>query len=275
MLRTLVRGLLRRRAGLSGGRQVPRIEASARGVVIDEGNLASFIAIARSPASRYLPLVYPQLVAGPLHVKVLSDKRMPVGAMGIVHVRNHIEQVHAIDSGACLDLHVMAEGHRVVKHGAEIDLLTEVTVDGEVAWRAVTTILARGPWGSGEGSTKASDPLPSEGEIVWNVPENIGRKYRKVSGDVNPIHLHALPAKLLGFERAIAHGTWTLSRCAAELGESDESVCLDVHFRRPVFLPGVVRFRSSDTSNGVDFELLNRNGDKQHLFGHLSSAQDR
>ena len=39
-----------------------------------------------------------------------------------------------------------------------------------------------------------------------------------MSGDVNPIHLHALTARAMGFPRAIAHGMWTYARTLAPLG---------------------------------------------------------
>jgi len=50
------------------------------------------------------------------------------------------------------------------------------------------------------------------------VPAGLGRRYSRVGGDINPIHLFDVTAKLFGFDRAIIHGMWTLARCVAELG---------------------------------------------------------
>ncbi|MDQ9817487.1 MaoC/PaaZ C-terminal domain-containing protein, partial [Acinetobacter bereziniae] len=43
----------------------------------------------------------------------------------------------------------------------------------------------------------------------WNILENTGRRYAKVSGDFNLIHIHAITAKAFGFKQAIAHGMWS------------------------------------------------------------------
>lgn len=40
----------------------------------------------------------------------------------------------------------------------------------------------------------------------WSLASDLGRRYARVSGDINPIHLHALSARAFGFRRAIAHG---------------------------------------------------------------------
>ena len=53
------------------------------------------------------------------------------------------------------------------------------------------------------------------GTIRWRVPDDIGRRYAKVSGDVNPIHMSSLTAKALGFKRAIAHGMWVKAHALA------------------------------------------------------------
>ena len=62
-----------------------------------------------------------------------------------------------------------------------------------------------------------------------------------MSGDVNPIHLHPLTAKAMGFPRAIAHGMWTYARTLATLGhKAIEPGKSTVWFGKPVLLPGTV-----------------------------------
>ena len=62
-----------------------------------------------------------------------------------------------------------------------------------------------------------------------------------MSGDVNPIHLHALSAKAMGFPRQIAHGMWTYARTLAALGRTSLGPSSSsVWFTRPVFLPSTV-----------------------------------
>ena len=52
---------------------------------------------------------------------------------------------------------------------------------------------------------------------TWRIPDDAGRRYAKVSGDVNPIHLSGLTAKAFGFKRAIAHGMWVKARVLGAL----------------------------------------------------------
>ena len=80
-----------------------------------------------------------------------------------------------------------------------------------------------------------------------------------MTGDVNPIHLHSLSARLFGFKRAIAHGWWTTGRCAAAL-DVDAAVAgrrLEIAFRRPVLLPSAPILCSRPTPpDGVEFALF-------------------
>jgi acyl dehydratase len=76
---------------------------------------------------------------------------------------------------------------------------------------------------------------------VWRLRGDLGRRYAAVSGDVNPIHLHPLTAKAMGFPTAIAHGMWTYARTLAALGPAAGGPSTSrVWFRKPVLLPGSV-----------------------------------
>ena len=58
---------------------------------------------------------------------------------------------------------------------------------------------------------------------------------------MNPIHLHALSARTMGFPRAIAHGMWTAARTLATLGPAASGPSTSaVWFRKPVLLPSTV-----------------------------------
>jgi hypothetical protein len=80
-----------------------------------------------------------------------------------------------------------------------------------------------------------------------------------VTGDINPIHLHAVPAKAFGFSQAIVHGWWTTGRAAAELGV-DEVVPgrrLEIAFKRPIVLPSTpILCSRSGATGGVEFALF-------------------
>ena len=82
----------------------------------------------------------------------------------------------------------------------------------------------------------------------WSLDGGLGRRYGAVSGDVNPIHLHPLTAKAMGFPRAIAHGMWTYARVLGALGRRPEGPSTShVWFKKPVLLPGKVDLVVSGT----------------------------
>jgi acyl dehydratase len=83
--------------------------------------------------------------------------------------------------------------------------------------------------------------------VEWRLPGDLGRRYGAVSGDRNPIHLHALTARAFGFPRAIAHGMWTKARALAALEATlPDAYTVDVAFKKPILLPGRVTFAAEE-----------------------------
>ena len=98
---------------------------------------------------------------------------------------------------------------------------------------------------------------PAAGVIL--VPEGQGRAYAAVAGDVNPIHLHALTAKAMGFPRAIAHGMWTYARALAVLGPATAGPSRShAWFGKPVLLPSTVELVVDDGSDPAVVGLRSR-----------------
>jgi acyl dehydratase len=137
--------------------------------------------------------------------------------------------------------------------------------------------LASAPAESAGGDAGREQPVARQ-SAVWNLPGDLGRRFAGVSGDRNPIHMHALSAKLFGFPRAIAHGMWTKARCLAALErELPDAFAVAVDFRKPILLPGEVAFGaeaardSSDPGHdgGMRFAVWSRGGGVRHLDGLL------
>ena len=105
-----------------------------------------------------------------------------------------------------------------------------------------------------------------------DVAADQGRRYGSVSGDYNPIHLHAMTAKLFGFKRAIAHGMWTLARTLAEVEDdlpADGRVFLEVGFKRPVYLPSTIVLDASKSNGALFLEARAPRGDTLHLLANI------
>ena len=102
----------------------------------------------------------------------------------------------------------------------------------------------------------------------WRAPADIGRRYAKVAGDYNPIHLSAPTAKLFGFPQAIAHGLWNTARSLAALGEHlpAAQIEIDVEFRKPVRLPSDVTLLASAAGSSGEWWLKGA-GEIEHMVG--------
>ena len=122
-------------------------------------------------------------------------------------------------------------------------------------------------------------PPRSEAEEIaasaeWRLGGDLGRRYAAVSGDRNPIHMHSLSAKPLGFPGAIAHGMWTKARCLAALeSRLPDAFAVEVRFRRPIVLPATVEFGSSADDGEVEFAVRDSKRHTPHLDGRLGPVE--
>ena len=249
-------GLLRHaHAGLSDPTALPRIERSLSAATLDPAWLCAYndcIGLSSESRDVLAPLTL-QIAAAPLHLSILADARFPFRALGMVHMRQTVTQTEAIPATACLDLLAYCTEARWEKRGMSFCLVTEARCDGQLVWQGRTKALApsKSPGQPQVAATRRIDEVdPSQADTLLcertlHVPESCGRRYAAIAGDLNPIHQHALLARLFGFRRAIVHGTWTLARAlaAAELPRS-APFSLEARFRRPVSLPSDVIVRA-------------------------------
>ncbi|MGH8455036.1 MAG: MaoC family dehydratase, partial [Nevskiales bacterium] len=268
---------LRARGRLAEGQTIPRIEARVSGVMADPARLRDYRTICGFADSDKLPVSFPQVLGFPLQMAALTHEKFPLRLLGLVHVRNLITQYRPLDAREPLDFLTWVEGHRPVHNGIEFDIVTEARdSSGALVWKSLASTLSRG---KGSGQKPAKKPVAAHqvefGRYAsWDVPENIGRRYGLNAGDVNPIHLTALSARLFGFKRAIAHGMWTMARCTAELGDElpKGAFSLSVAFKLPVFLPSSVLMKYGPAATGIEFALLSEDGEKTHLAGQVMPA---
>src|SRR5215218_3722120 len=247
-----------------GGGEIPAgLDLELAGVRAEPEQIAAYAKVCGFALREHLPPTYPHMLAFPLHMAVMSDGSFPFGAVGLVHVENRIVQRRPVGIGEEMTIRVRPTPLQPHPKGKTFSLETEVLVDGEVVWESVSTMLRRGKTdanavppamreevrsGEGEGAGQDFEPLPADApaSAEWKLGGDLGRRYAAVSGDRNPIHMHALTAKPLGFPSAIAHGMWSKARALAQLGSRlPEAFEADVRFRKPILLPARVEFASS------------------------------
>ena len=260
--------------GRSGEPALPDLELAVRDVEVDRHHLAEYDEVCGFRLRDELPPTYPHMVAFPLAMKLMTDGAFPFPVMGLVHIENRIEQARPIRADERLDYTVRADNLRDHERGTAFELIADATADGERVWHSVSTYLRREGGGGGGGSDKKGGKSePPSPDSIWKVPGDIGRRYGGVSGDINPIHLHPLSARLFGFPKPIAHGMWLKARCLAALeGQLPEALTVEVAFKLPLLLPSKVAFASWEADGGRDFAVHDARKGKPHLTGSVRPA---
>lgn len=228
---------------------------------------------------------YLQTLSLPLQMACLLDKKSPFPLLGLVHIRNDVTQ-YTFDQQLPVELRVRFTGVRQHPRGWECDINITAFQQGQCVYDATSTYLTR---------VKASHVEPAGARVVkprqdaaaasetkqiseFSVPENTGRRYARVSGDSNPIHLSRLSAKMFGFRHAIAHGMWTLARSYSALADSmdssSENIRLHAEFEKPVFLPATVHLvndmsADNDEQKAAGFRLVSDDGEHCHIRGKV------
>jgi acyl dehydratase len=243
-------------------KELPERELT-RSVEVDREHLAAYDRVCGFRLRDDLPATFPHVLAFPLAMELLTGP-FPLSPLGLVHVANRIEQLRPIRADERVDLRVRAKDLRPHERGTQFDMLAEADVEGETVWRDRSTYLRRE--GKAGGTRERAEPPVAS--AIWHVPGDIGRRYARVSGDSNPIHLNRFAAKALGQPGAIAHGMWTKARCLAALdGELPEAYVAEVRFKLPLRIPGTAGF----SYDGRGFQVWA--GDKPHLEGIVTPGR--
>lgn len=217
-----------------------------------------------------------QMCSLPLQMQCLLDPKSPFALLGLVHIRNQIVQLSGCRLDAQTEMRARFNAIRAHTAGWEIDIEVTAIQQGCVVYTATSTYLSRvraphvAPRKRTEKRATASDS-GFEDTGTLHALDGTGRSYASLSGDFNPIHLHAVSARLFGFKRAIAHGMWSLATSYALYARNQQSVenavMLSCEFARPLMLPGearvLVKAPDSDTQAFMLTDVA-----RHHVFLH-------
>jgi acyl dehydratase len=261
-----------------GGGEIPAdLDLELIGVRADPAEVAAYAKVCGFALRDQLPPTYPHMLAFPLHMAVMSDGSFPFGAVGLVHVENRITQKRPIGIDEEMTIRVKPTKLQPHPKGKTFSLGTEVRAGGEIVWESVSTMLRRGKSNGDAGKSKGKkgfEPLGTDAPAgaEWRLGGDLGRRYGGVSGDRNPIHMHSLTAKPLGFPSAIAHGMWTKARALAQLeGRLPESFEVEVRFRKPILLPARVEFAEREQGKEILFAVRDAKKGTPHLDGRVTA----
>ncbi|MDA8483673.1 acyl dehydratase [Pseudomonas resinovorans] len=263
-------GLFARAAVRRGtrGKTLPELGVRCQ-VSVDAGHLARYRSVCGFSDKGLLPATYPHILAFPLQMRLLTDPRFPFPLLGLVHLENRIRVLRALGGFGPFTVSVEAADLQPHEKGVTFSLITRLEDQLGLVWEGDSRILFRGLRLSGQPEARAAvENLPLDHLDQWYADANIGRRYARVAGDYNPIHLAAASARLFGFPRAIAHGLWNKARslAALEIHLPAAGYEVEVRFQKPVLLPAEVTLLASAPGPSGQLALRGKN-DTPHMTG--------
>jgi len=251
--------------------QMGRTVVTANDVHIRPEHVARYRSVCGIPDAPTLPHAYPHVLAMPLHMGVFTSPHFPVKVLGLIHLRNTIRYYQPLLNGSRLSIKVECDTMRETPSGQEFDLVTYAELGGKPAWEEISTMLAhRATPGQRPTIERAG---ASEIKTTVEVATDTGRRYARVSGDFNPIHLSARTARWFGFKQAVAHGMWSMSRSLGEAAAQLPSlpVQIDTQFKLPLYLPSSVIFRCQRDASQTTLSFSSMKGDRMHLATQIKA----
>lgn len=267
----------KRAALVPDGESIPRLEGDVSVVIARRSHIRRYRDVCGFPDDGKLPITYPHVLAMPLHVALLTHPRFLVRLMGLIHVSNEIHEIRPLPDAGSYRLRSWVEGHRDGDRGHEFDLFTECEDREGIAWHEKSTLLARRTASGAQAARSARQTLRFEKPGDTDAPEkagievarSVGRRYGWLSGDLNPIHLGDRGARLFGFDRAVAHGMWSMARSLAALGPAALAPPVSAHvdFKLPLFLPAKTTLEHWPRDGRRVFVLKDAASSRPHLAG--------
>ncbi len=259
----------------TGGDVLPERALRIEGLAVERERLTAYQRLCGFDVSDTLPPTFPHVLGFPLQASLMAHGDFPLALAGMVHLENDIAVHRPLAASDPLTITVRAEGLRPHPRGRVVDLITAVDSVGERVWEGRSVYLSRGRGDEDASRGSAPPPMPPGDPVaIWSLASDLGRAYAAVSGDVNPIHLHPLTAKAMGFPRHLVHGMWSYARVLAALGRPALGASRShVWFTKPVFLPSRVALVRTDDADGTVAGLRSATDpDRSHLVSRLVPA---
>jgi hypothetical protein len=242
----------------------------------DPRKVQAYRALCGFADSALLPPTYPHVMAFGLQLALLTDPDFPLPLLGLVQLRNTIRVLRPLGGITRLCASVHVEALRPHAKGVTFDLITRMDDALGTLWEERSLLLCRDLHlaGDPEPDVVVATLLPLEELSQWHVAGDTGRRYARVAGDLNPIHLGTVTARLFGFDQAIAPGMWTTARALATLEGHLPAAPLDIRvsFDRPLTLPGQAVLSASAAGSSGQFRVAGRDG-STYLTGEWSPPE--
>ncbi|MFC0252983.1 MaoC/PaaZ C-terminal domain-containing protein [Massilia consociata] len=194
-----------------------------------------------------IPVTWWYLIAQRAHLATMLEPGFPFRIVGLVHMDNTLAEHGPVNPDRPLALRTVLRLLPPSANGAlRCALETTGSADGISVFTCTSTYLIRR--GARRDGQRAETPDAPAGEPVaqWTLDGAAGRRYARLSGDWNPIHLVGWSARLMGMRAPIIHGMHTLAAACAELEKhaGRHATGIACRFRAPVALGSSVSLRT-------------------------------
>lgn len=191
------------------------------------------------------PLTFFYLLAQRAHLSVMLSKAFPWPILGMVHVANKMEWLENVDIKApfIVDVSIQfpprAATRKRIRPLYRVDFKqNDICV---VRCESTYQVGSSGKPVKGRRTRHEQLDLGKWQQLdIWSLDASLGRRYARLSGDYNPIHLHPWLSRWFGFNQPIIHGMYSVARLQADIEKKHgQSVrMMDITFKRPLPLPG-------------------------------------
>lgn len=229
-----------------------------------------------------LPPVYPAVWETALFLELLADAACPLPRGGLLHLGGERLQLRPLRTGDRVRCRIELDRVEPAGDGMQLTLTSRTWNEiGQLCCQSDAILLVRPKTGDKRPrdrqeeravSRETEDPLSNSRELAsWNIRSNHGRRYARVSGDYNPVHLWPWTARPFGFRQPILHGFCTEALVAHALirnlwnGDPTALRRLRIRFRAPVLLPSHLRLLMMEEDTGRGRFWVARAGAKQKI----------
>jgi hypothetical protein len=209
---------------------------------------------------------------------MLGLKQAPLSIFKVLGKRLRIEQYRKIRIHEELDIRCETTDLRIVAKGLELDVSAVIKAAGTTIWRATETFFYRGHFGDviETDEQPGLNAIPGSDEVTrWYLPEGLGFRFAKISGDGNGLHYSKQYARLVGFERDFVQPFLVLGNAMNRIPDTntENAVSLDVAFKCPVYYERNVIIKGALNSSPKQFEIYNEGNERPCLIGTLSTLE--
>jgi acyl dehydratase len=222
--------------------------------------------------AKKIPSSWLYLPAQKAHIQMMLEDSFPLPVPGLVHTSNSIKIESEISTDLPLEIEatVKIEERKNDSLAAIFNLNFKQNGSLKASCESVNYWINKSAPRKKEAREEQTPEVYDKQSKLWHFHENLSNEYAKISGDYNPIHLHATFGKLFGFKGKVLHG-WCSTSKIISLFESEFQSKINsfqVKFIKPFILPknAICEYRITE-NNLIDFRLIEPKSQDVFLIG--------